>query len=185
MKLFTLQVANGFQFLLHPEDEKILELYGSMTYKPLLAGWKMADAQFVDVEKKHRPPPDICLFSLGCLMVPAGLKKAIFPEEPEDIEFLPISVSGEPWLIANCLRTTRLYDPSKSILYRSAEDEKIFMVVRVVINDASLEQCEMFTIDDSNRTQIFVQPSFVDRVNALGFKGVNFKEIGSLNSHEA
>ncbi len=180
MKLFTLQIANGFQSLHHPDIKYILGLYGSITQKRLLSSWKIADAQFIDVESKRQPPPNLCLF-VGCLILPVKLKKAIFPEETQDIEFLPISISGESWLIANCLRTTQHYDSSQSIVYRSVENNKIFMVARMVVNDPSLEHSEMFTIDDSNRTQIFVHPNFVERIKSLGLRGVNFKEIGTLN----
>lgn len=181
MKLFTLQLANNFQFMVHPEVEKILGLHGAITYKRLIGNWKIADANFIDIESRREKKPDLYLFPTGCLMLPARCKKIIFPKESSDIEFLPISVSGEAWLIANCLRTTRHYDPVKSIIFRSATNKEIFMVSRIVINDASLEHCEMFTIYDSNRTQIFVQPSFVERVKAQGLKGVNFKEIGALS----
>ena len=182
MKLFTLQIANGFQFLQHPDIEHILGLYGSMTYKRLRSNWKIADAQFINVENKCQPPPELCLFSLGCLMLHAQFKKAVFPRETQDIEFLPILISGEPWLIANCLKTTKRYDTHKSIVYRGVANKEIFMVERIVVNDPLLDQCEMFTLDDSNRTQTFVQPSLVDRVSALRLRGVIFKEIGTLNA---
>jgi hypothetical protein len=181
MKLFALQMANNFQFLSYPDIQVAIKLHCVINREPLLADWKTPVAYFMNVENKSEKKPSMNLFG-GSLMFAARFKQAIFPKESEDIEFLPISVSEEPWLIANCLRTTRHYDPSKSIVYRSGENKEIFMVAHMVVNDASLEQCEMFTIDDSNRTQIFVQPSFVERIKALGLKGVNFKEIGTLNA---
>jgi hypothetical protein len=90
-------------------------------------------------------------------------------------------VSGEEWLVLNCLKTTDCYDRERSILYRGLEGQ-IFMIIHLVVADVSLEKCEIFVIDDSNRTALFVLPVFVERIARLGLKGIVFKEIGVLNS---
>jgi hypothetical protein len=55
------------------------------------------------------------------------------------------------------------------------------MIIKVVIDDPSLEQRDLFVLDGSNRASVQTLPAFVERVSSLGIRGITFREIGELN----
>jgi hypothetical protein len=116
----------------------------------------------------------------GGLALRADLKERIFSTPDDDLEFLPIRVSTEDWYIVNCLRSTGAIDEEGSVLYRSIEGQ-IFMIIKVVVDDPSLEQSDLFVLDGSNRASVLTLPSFVERVSSLNLRGITFREIGELN----
>lgn len=125
--------------------------------------------------------PDISLVVGGALIFRENLKKSLFDNESALLEFLPIVVEGESWWLVNCLNFTDQYDKDESIFYRGL-DGKIFAVRSLVINDTTLAESQMFVIDDSNRSTLFVTQQFVDKVSALKLRGIDFKKIGFFRS---
>lgn len=124
--------------------------------------------------------PDICKCNQGILFR-ADLLDTIFPAKPGELEFLPVLVDGNDWLLINCLKTTRDYDESKSQLFRRGINKQIFMINYLVIHDKSVANVGLFTLEDSNRASIFATEPFVDRINLLNLKGMSFKEIGYIS----
>ena len=55
------------------------------------------------------------------------------------------------------------------------------MIIKVVVDDPSLEQSDLFVLDGSNRASVLTLPSFVERVSSLDISGITFQEIGELN----
>ena len=55
------------------------------------------------------------------------------------------------------------------------------MIIKVVVDDPSLEQSDLFVLDGSNRASVLTLPSFVERVSSLDISGITFREIGELN----
>jgi hypothetical protein len=54
------------------------------------------------------------------------------------------------------------------------------MINHLIVEDATLEECEIFVVDDSNRKTLLALPKFVERISTLGLTGIVFKEIGVL-----
>lgn len=119
----------------------------------------------------------ITLANVGALVFPSYLALTIFPSPCPELEFLPVQVNGEDWRLLNCLKTTKGYDAEASQFLRG-EGDKIFWVQHLVVTDPSIEECELFTLEDSNRALIFCLPSFKERIEKLGLKGLSFREIG-------
>jgi hypothetical protein len=115
----------------------------------------------------------------GGLAFSGELKNLIFPSPCSELEFLPIRVSSNEWLVTNCLKTTKRYDHKNSIVFRRGGGQ-IYMINNIIIEDPDLKHSEIFVVEDSNRTSLLVLPEFVERVAKLGLMGVNFKEIGVL-----
>jgi hypothetical protein len=84
--------------------------------------------------------------------------------------------------LLNCLKTTKDYDPERSRFYRSGPNNQIYMIDYLVIYDPTVELVGLFTLEDSNRASILVTESFVNRINQLGLKGIEFDEIGVLRN---
>ncbi|WP_036172427.1 imm11 family protein [Massilia sp. 9096] len=179
MKIFAINIANGFQSVLPREGgQETIEL--KFNQNRLSEAWKSYQYDFFELAKKKPRKPDLSILAGGVLALRADLKEAVFPSSTDDLEVLPIRVSSEDWYIVNCLRATDAIDEKASILYRSIEGQ-IFMVDKVVIDDPSLERSDMFVLDGSNRTTLLTSPSVVERVASLGIGGVTFREIGELN----
>ncbi|PWF45024.1 hypothetical protein C7C56_018645 [Massilia glaciei] len=98
----------------------------------------------------------------------------------DGLELLPLKVEGKDWKLLNCLNSIDNVDEKRSILHRD-DSGKIFMVQKLVINNLAVDKNEFFTIQDSNRSSIFVIESFVNRVRQLGLKGLQFRHIGEVN----
>lgn len=79
----------------------------------------------------------------------ADLKAALIPSKCDELEFLPINVAGERWLLMNCLKTVRQFDEAKSQVLRGLNGD-IFMVVNLRVTDPIARDCEIFTLAESN-----------------------------------
>lgn len=136
--------------------------------------------EFQAVDKKSTKLPSICTVYLpGVLAFRADLKSALFPSKCDELEFLPINVAGEQWLLMNCLKTMQQFDEAKSQVLRGLSGD-IFMVVKLHVTDPVARDCEMFTLAGSNRTQLFVRSSLKERVKKLRLEGITFQHIGEV-----
>jgi hypothetical protein len=178
MKIFTPQVSNDHLSLLPCSTEEWLSVMSMLNTKPLVSGWKPIGFEFKAFRRSGKERPDVTLLG-GGLAFRAELKNLIFPSPRPELEFLSIRASGDEWYITNCLKTTKYYDHENSILFRRGAGT-IYMINHIVIEDATLERCEIFVVEDSNRTSLLVLPKFVERIAKLGLRGINFKEIGVL-----
>ncbi|NVD73358.1 hypothetical protein HUX88_22875 [Duganella sp. BJB1802] len=181
-KIYRIQVSNDYA-VLAPLNQKVTDVVPIFNSRPLWNEWVSLNYEFQIVQRgKITKIPDISIVVGAGLAFRQALKDEIFPFYSDMFEFLPIQVAGESWFVLNCLSTTLAYDSHESIFYRSIEGQ-IFLINYLIVNDASLLAREIFVIDDSNRSNIFVFPSFMDRVNNLGLKGVTFKEMGFLRAN--
>lgn len=138
------------------------------------------DFEFQAVDKKSTKLPSICTVYLpGVLAFRADLKAALFPSNCDELEFLPINVAGEQWLLMNCLKTMQQFDEAKSQVLRGLSGD-IFMVVKLHMTDPNARDCEMFTLAGSNHTQLFVRSSLKERVKNLRLEGITFRHIGEV-----
>jgi hypothetical protein len=184
-KLFATQVSNFHLGIILPDYPKWHQLLGQLNNRPLAKEWSRLEFVFHTDSKRKRKAPDIStVYISGSIAFRAELKDRIFPSPCGEFEFLPILVSGEEWLILNCLKTTRQVDEKQSEVIRIG-DGPIFMIQKLVVNDLSLEQCEVFTVEDSNRAELIVLPSFKERIETLKLQGLTFREIGYLTDDES
>ena len=136
--------------------------------------------EFRAVDRKSTKLPDICTAYLpGVVAFRAALKSALFPSKCDDLEFLPITVAGMQWLLMNCLKTVRQFDEQKSQVLRGLNGE-IFMVVKLCVTDPAARDCEVFTLAESNRTQLFARTSLKDRIKKLQLEGITFRRVGDV-----
>jgi hypothetical protein len=144
--------------------------------KSLIDDWKIVKFEFKSFHRAGKKKPDLTLIG-GGLAFRKEIKNLIFPMACPELEFLPIVASGEEWLVTNCLKATKNYDHENSILYRRGADQ-IYMIGHIIVDDPDLEECEVFVVDDSNRTSLLALPIFVERITKLRLTGIQFKEIG-------
>jgi len=55
------------------------------------------------------------------------------------------------------------------------------MVQKLIIDDFPVDDKELFTIENSNCSNIFATDSFVAKVKHLSLKGLKFKNIGEAS----
>jgi len=142
------------------------------------ATWKSLNFEFYNDEKRKKSEPDIAVVVPG-VAVRKELAEKIFFDVLDDIEILPISVSGQAWVLANCLVSTRGMDLKKSFYHRDPSG-RIFLIQKMFVNDPELSSKLAFTIDGSNRSTVFVLERFVQRVHELGLQGIKFKAVGEV-----
>jgi hypothetical protein len=182
--LYTTDPSNQYQALVLGDASAWDGLSPNLNRKSLAQGWKMLDFEFTQNGGQTLPAPDICAVYLpGIIVFRKDLKAALFPSPCEWLEFLPVNVAGGEWLLLNCLKSTNQYDRGRSICLRGTNNE-IFLVQKIAVTDQTLDACQVFTIEDSNRGQLFVLPPVRERAMRLGLKGINFREIGTLEKKE-
>lgn len=178
-KLFTIRADNKSKSAILQKTE-YLNALSPLNRERRLADWTPLDfTLFSDGNSSFTP--DICTaYYSGVLVLRAELRAQIFPDDCDGIEFLPVHVDGTDWNLVNCLNTTHDYDPKESLYSRCLNGE-IFLVQRLRVSETILGKFEIFTIDDSNRAQLFAVESFVNRIKRLKLKGITFKEIGIVD----
>lgn len=178
--LFAVQASNAHQSLLLRDTSGWQMLSGSLNRESLVAAWTPIDFEFQAVEGKAARLPAICtVYVPGVLAFRDDVRSELFPDASEGVEFLPINVGAEKWLMLNCLNTVTKFDEEKSVVMRALGGD-IFMVLKLTVTDSAARQWELFTLSQSNRMQLFVRPSFKDRVEKLRLNGVAFQRIGEI-----
>lgn len=176
--LFTISPSNTHQSLLLQEPEKWDGLLASLNQTSLSSMWVAPDFVLQTVDKRADKRPNICT-AASVLAVRADLQQILFTSGSSDFELLPARVSGEDWLILNCLISVKGFDEEKSQVLRGSAAE-IYLVLRLRVTDPAAYQHEAFTLTDSNHAQLFVRSSFRDRVKKSKLHGITLREIGEL-----
>lgn len=178
--LFVIQASNTHQGILLRDFAGWKDLSASINRESLLAEWTPMEFEVEPVDKKPVQMPSICtVYVPGALAFRADVKADLFPGACVGLEFLPIRVGAEPWLLLNCLNTVMQFDEKKSDVMRGMDDD-IFMVLKLTVTDPVARQHELFTLSQSNRMQLFALPSFKSRVERLRLKGISFRRIGEV-----
>lgn len=176
-KIFRPDVDN-VRYPLLLRNEQARRILDGLNFRSMSDDWTPIEFEFYVDDRKGGSCPDIT-FIVPCLAIRAELKNSIFPLKSDDLEFLPIDVAGEDWLLVNCLRTTDSYDEAKSLLHRD-QTGRIFLVQKLHVTAPLPENSELFTLDESNRAYTYLLQSRVDRIKNLGLTGLAFKEIGQI-----
>ena len=175
IKIFRPEHNNSYYSLLwvQPTDR---DKCTNFNFGSMRSGWSELNFAFYRESMPEGKEPDIAILVPG-LAFRKDLESLLFPVSNPNIELLPITVDGTDWMLVNCLNSINQYDEKQSIFYRD-NSGTIFMVQRLIVNDIPIDTDELFTIDGSNRSTVFVSESFVNRVKHLRLKGLNFKHIG-------
>lgn len=178
--LFDIQVASGFkEVLLTDFDENWKRISGKINRVPMFEDWLPLKLEMRAMDKRGPKVPSIATVYLsGLLAFPAWVKEKLFPTS-KGLEFLPVEVDGEPWLLLNCLNAAETFDEDGSEAWRAGEGQ-IFTVLRLKVTDPKVRGLELFTLDGSNRAQLFATPSFIARVQTLKLEGIVFNRIGEV-----
>jgi hypothetical protein len=183
--LYTTEPSNQYLTLVLEEAEEWRMLENSINRCSLARSWTPLRFRFEGVGKAAILTPTICTVYLpGVLALRSELRKVLFPAPCDELEFLPIEVGEESWLLLNCLKSTDGYDARESAVMRGANGEA-FLIQRIVVDDESVRVCGVFTIADSNRGQLVVLASVKDCIVTSGARGIEFREIGLLRSPPA
>lgn len=176
--IFTVSPSNTHQSLFLQEPANWESLLANLNRTPLLSTWVAPEFCLQTVDKRADKRPDICTAG-SVLAVRADLGLALFPAQSSDFELLPAEISGEEWLILNCLKSVKGFEEEGSEVLRGLNGE-VYLVLRLRVTDSVAYQCEAFTLTNSNRAQLFVRSSFRDRIKTLKLRGITLREIGEL-----
>lgn len=176
--IFTLDPSNRHQSLLLREPSAWSNVAATINRVSMAGAWKTLEFEFRSFDRSSEERPEITLVYIpGVLAFLADLRPGLFPENCVDVEFLPILVGSERWLMTNCLNMVRDFDDKRSQVMRGGAGE-VYLVLRLHVTDPKAREVEMFTLAESNHSQLFVSASFKARVESLGLRGVTFRQIG-------
>lgn len=181
--LYLTRPTNFHESLLIVDESKLQATMAGINLKPLGSAWTRPQFHFEAVKKESARHPSICtVYYSGVIAIRHDLRDALFPRTA-GIEFLPIDVGGEEWLMVNCLNEVKVFDEAASTVMRDeGVGGQIFMVTKLVVNDSAASGFDIFTLAGSNHADLFVRPAFKERVERLGLEGIDFHPIGSVAS---
>lgn len=178
--LFTIQASNTHQSLLLQDSSSWESIRAKINRSSMVGEWCPPLFDFLQIDKKMVNVPDICtVYISGALAFRAELKERLFPVPSANLEFLPLTVSGKPWLLLNCLQAASSINPERSEVMRGINGE-IFFVIKIRVTDPDARYWEVFTLADSNRAQLFVTDAFRGRVQKHKLKGITFQAVGEI-----
>jgi hypothetical protein len=141
--------------------------------------WETIQFRFAkDKKSDSKFEPNAAIIA-PCLAVRSDIAEEFFPANTGEVELLPIKVSGQDWLIFNCLASASGLNVDESVVFRDSTGI-IFLIQKVVIHDQSVEDKLFFTIDGSNKSTIYALEKFVTLASEKGVKGITFAPIGIL-----
>lgn len=178
MKIFKAQISNGFQAIV-PLDSYSARVISLINSKSMANDWVVPEFDFSEVGKSIKKQN--CGLLGGGFIIPEEAVDKLFLKKDEKIEFLPILISSEKWIILNCLNLVKNFNSDESIFFRGPEDQ-IFLINHLVIELKDLPEGELFVVDGSNRSSLFTSYNFVKKFSGAGFFGVEFKEAGFVYS---
>lgn len=179
-QLFTIQASNTHQPLLLRDSSQWPSIGAELNRMPMMDTGLAPVFDFKQVDEQTLDLPDVCsVYIPGALAFKEELKEALFPNSSAELEFLPIAVSGRPWLLLNCLQTASGIDAAGSEVMRGLNGD-ICYVMKIRVTDPKAQEWDVFTLTDSNRAQLFVTNAFRERFEKLGLKGVSFQAIGEI-----
>lgn len=150
-----------------------------LNFKSVKGNWHAFNFEFYRKGKPEGREPNVACVTPG-FAFRRDLEGLLFPEHNQNIELLPIIVAGEDWYLVNCLNSIREYNESRSIVHKDPAGS-IFMVQKLIVDEFPVDNEELFTIENSNRSTIFVTESFANRVKHLSLRGLQFKKIGEVS----
>ena len=150
-----------------------------LNFRSVKDNWHTFHFEFYRKGKPEAREPDVACVTPG-FAFRRDLEGVLFPERNQNIELLPIAVAGQDWFLVNCLNSIREYNESRSILHKDSTGS-IFVVQKLILDKFPVDSEELFTIENSNRSTIFVTESFANRVEHLRLKGLQFKRIGEVS----
>lgn len=178
--LFAIRPSNTYQPLLLRDSSQWPAISAKINRFTMTGVGLTPVFDFKQVDKQTVDLPDICtVYISGALAFKAELREVLFPDSSTELEFLPITASGKPWLLLNCLQTASGIDAAGSEVMRGLNDD-IYFVMKIRVTDPKAQAWDVFTLTDSNRTQLFVTDPFRERLEKLGLKGIEFQTIGEV-----
>ena len=152
---------------------------GLLNNRRYCGNWEVIQFRFAEEKKSSRKLEPNAAIIVPCLAMRADIVREFISVNKDEIELLPIKVAGQDWFLFNCLTSASGLDVDESVVVRDSSGT-IFLIQKIVIQDRSVEDKLLFTIEGSNKSTIFVLERFLRLINENRIKGVTFAPIGFL-----
>lgn len=190
-KLMRLWKANCQERFAGPSvsdvDNPNLDMRIDLHTQPMLHSWQPAKLTWFRDSPNH-PLPDISIPTwYGSICFRRSMSDLLLPSRGNEIELLPACLDGEDWVIVHCLRNVTEIDLSISEVRNSPQPDYPLVIaeihwVNIVIPnsiDLDLLYIPAFSHPMAPR-HLLLTDAFVDRVQAFGLRGLDFKHVGYI-----
>ncbi|MBL8340001.1 MAG: hypothetical protein JNL30_00935 [Rubrivivax sp.] len=116
---------------------------------------------------------DVCIRADVC--------NALLGTDTSEIELLPFTIEGAPWVLVNCLRTVEVFDPSTTDIgfLEVAGHGPVPTEVRWInVTDPTACSKALFGLRSPKVRQLLWTDDLVNRCRELGLQGLEFKHVG-------
>lgn len=158
------------------EIDEPVGLYG----KPLKQNWRQMNVTwFYDPNERELPKPDIAAFGSVAFAASADTCEKLRPFIDEFVEFLPISVDGQPWFIIHVLARENVFNAqlSERDVNRRGVPQRTF--AKLVLDGDRAKDGVLFRVEGlglaiytTNRSG-----SFKDVIKRLKLTGLYFQDL--------
>lgn len=143
------------------------------------AGWKPIPVRLVhDDEGKTLAKSDSPWLGYGPLIFRASVVDALGPMLRAYGELLPLACSETELVVFNPTRVLNALDEAASTIMRF-DDGRIMLIQKHAFRGDVVGKNDIFTIPNERAAPTFLSHRFVDRWNASGLTGLEFKRLWS------
>lgn len=180
MAIYTPLGADGYE-LCHPiNPDDFEEINVEVDGSPRRSGWKPMEMEIVreDAGKKQLIASDAPWLGSHALVFKRRAVEKLENELLTYGELLAAKAASEDVWIYNPRRVLDALDESEASVLRF-DDGRIMMIQRYAFKEDIVRDTDIFKIPGIRVSPTFVSQAFVDRWNASGLKGLEFKKVWS------
>jgi hypothetical protein len=184
-QLFSTWPADGFASIVCASDnDPFLKQVSVVNSVKLADSWSSYGLRWFFPKGKEKKPLVSSIFLPGVLAFRCDVVRNIFSANESNLEWLPIEIEGDSWLVLNCLRQAAGYDENESIFLRTPHEDgnpdpngHILYINRLKLARPRDLELEVFKVFGVSHSMLFVTDKFIERYNKAGLNGLSFKPL--------
>ncbi|MCG3767658.1 hypothetical protein EXA23_15950 [Vibrio cincinnatiensis] len=178
---FAILQESALKMSLQVTANESVQLYG----ESVKDSWRCIDIEWLEVAgEKTLPKPDIAAWGALTFAVRNSIAEQL-DELSENVEFLPLSLKGQPWQALNIITQVDAIDSSATEYnLRNGKPSRTRPFKKLVLNKEAINGAGLFRVKGAGLRMFCTDQKggLYDRVKELNLTGLNFKEVILSNS---
>ncbi|HCE3194516.1 hypothetical protein P3551_22220 [Vibrio parahaemolyticus] len=173
---FAILQESALEMSLQVTTNEPIQLYG----ESVKDSWRSIDIEWLDVEGENTlPRPDVAAWGAVTFAVPAAIADKLGALS-ENVEFLPLSLKGQPWRALNIITQIDAIDRSATEYnLRNGKPSRTRPFKKLVLNREAINEAGLFRVKGAGLRTFCTDKKggLYDRVKELNLTGLDFKEV--------
>ena len=178
MPIYEPLVAEGYEWV-NACDDRDYEIFLALDGEPRAATWKPVKVRRVRADKRQAfNPSDFPWLGSHALVMRRTAVEALRDLLDAHGEVLPLATEDGVALFAFNARVIDALDEAQSSLLKFPGTNRIMRIMKVAFIPTAVHGVDIFRLPP-RASSTYVSDRFVDRVNAAGLRGLEFKKVWS------